>query len=238
MSKLADNNPIFLRNSHDLWKETQKVTELIKPILFYYSWQQFAAFFIYTLFKWPNPARGHGIRYLSGENPDNLREVEIEFQNKGFFRRLVDSFVILGHPTAYGSWIPITTKTEMTYLENKIGLRIPIGKIKFVEILDFEPRKFMVEFNKLYPHRYYGAHLDYLLTDFLIVFVASNIARYRPKLWNSVLEGKQEEEAKFNLSVEKAYTKFNIDLNSFLNVIWSEFCKLKSPPTPFRPPAR
>lgn len=234
--KLADNNTIFLRNSHDLWKETQNVTDLIKPILFFYSWQQFAAFFIYTLFKWPNPARGHGVHYHSGKNPDNLREVTIEFQNKGFFRRLVDSFVILGHPTAYGSSIPMPAKTEMTYRENQIGLKIPIGKIKFVKILDFKPSEFNREFKKKFPRKYYGAHIDVLLTDFLIVFVASNIARYRPKLWNSILEGKQEEEAKFKLRVEGAYKRFNTGLISFFTTVWKEFKNLKSGSTPFSRP--
>ena len=233
LNKLADDNRIFLKNSHQLWMETQKVSDLIKPILFYYSWQQFAAFFIYSLLKWPNPPMGHGVQYGSGKDPDNLQEVTIELREAGFFKRLVDSFVILGYPTAYGSWIPLRAHT---YRKNEIETKIPTGKNKFVEILDFDSKIFATSLNEQFPNNSYVRHVDVLLTDFLIVFVASNIARYRPKLWINVLEGIGEDEAKFKLKVEKAYNDFNIDLISFLNEVKNQLWKWKSGTTPFYPP--
>ena len=64
LEKLANQNTSFLNNSYELRQETIRVTDSIKPILSYYSWQQFFAFFIYTLFKWPMHSGGHGLHCI------------------------------------------------------------------------------------------------------------------------------------------------------------------------------
>lgn len=224
VDSLADHNRIFLTNSYGLWEEALEVSQSIKPILFYYSWQQFAAFFVYTLFKWPNPAKGHGIRCDYVQDPDDFKQITVDFTNKGFFRRLVDSYVILGRPTAYSPWIPFPkSDTELEYEESKIPKRIQLGKIKLAEILSFDSKEFAKEFKNEYPKRAnYGVNLDDLLTDLVFVFAASNIARYRPKIWSNVLDGQSKEEAKFRMKVEKAYERFYVGVNCFLNTVWGE----------------
>lgn len=229
LEELSYQNTIFLRNSFELWEWTQRVTDFIKPILFYYSWQQFNAFFIYTLFKWPRPSRGHGVACtFGGLKPSEIEEIKVEFRKMGSFRRLVDTFVVLGNPTAYGPWIPLGKKQGLIFKENKIDSRISIDKMKLVNILEFDPQKFYEKFKSMYPNRHYGFHIDVLLTDFLLVFIASNIARYRPQLWNNVLDGKGKIEAEFNLRVKKAYRNFADSHSCLLDQVWSEFRKWKS----------
>ena len=226
LDELSYQNTRFLKNSFELWEWTQKVTDFIKPILFYYSWQQFSAFFIYTLFKWPSPSRGHGVACTFGESGE-IEEIKIEFRKMGFFRRLVDTFVVLGNPTAYGSWIPLGAKQGLIFKENRIDSGISIDKMKLVNILDFDPQKFYSKFKSMYPNKYYGPHVDVLLTDFLLIFIASNIARYRPQLWNNVLDGKGKIEAEFNLRAKKAYRNYAGSHNCLLDQVWSEFLKWK-----------
>lgn len=224
LEKLAYQNTIFLKNSLELWQEAQKVTDSIRPILIYYSWQQFSAFFIYTLFKWPMPSQGHGVLPILSEE---IGEVQIEFRETGFFRRLVDTFVVLGHPTAYAAWIPLGSRQGLVFVENQIDSRIPIGRGKLVSILDSDARGFEKDFKSKFPNRYYGSHVDNLLTDFLVVFLASSFARYRPQLWNDVLDGKGEIESKFNLRAKNAYRNYDETHNCLLDQVWSEFLKWK-----------
>jgi len=218
---LVRQNTIFLRNSSEFWEAAQKVTEFIKPVLYHYSFQQFGSFFIYTMFKWPMPSSGHGIKCRLG---DNIGEVEVKFTETGFFKRLLDTFIVLGRPSAYGSYIPINSKEGITFSENTIPLRIPTGRVKLTQILDFKPLSFAKEFELMHPNAHYDRGLDYRLTDFLVIFIASNIARYRPNLWRMIMGGSSETEARFNQRVYTAYVNY-ID---FLECVWQEFEKWKS----------
>jgi len=218
---LVSQNTILLRNSSEFWEAAQKVTEFIKPVLYHYSFQQFGAFFIYTMFRWPMPSSGHGINCALA---DNIEEVEVEFREIGFFKRLLDTFVVLGRPSAYGSCIPLGTKEGITFETNTIPLRIPTDRAKLTEILDFKPLSFAKEFKLMYPNALYDRGLDYRLTDFVVVFIASNIARYRPNLWRMIMNGRSKTEARFNLRVKTAYINY-VDL---LKCIQLEFLKWKS----------
>ena len=218
---LVRQNTIFLRNSSEFWEAAQEVTEFIKPVLYHYSFQQFGAFFVYTMFKWPMPSSGHGIRCQLSEN---IEEIGVEFRATGFFKRLLDTFIVLGRPTAYGSWIPLGSKEGVVFKENTIPLRIPTDRVKLTEILDFKPLSFAKAFKSMHPNAHYDRGLDYRLTDYLVIFIASNIARYRPNLWRMIISGRSKTEARFNLRVKTAYVNY-VD---FLECIWLEFEKWKS----------
>ena len=219
---LVRQNTIFLRNSHEFWKAAQEVTEFIRPVLYHYSFQQFNAFFIYTMFKWPMLSRGHGVRCLLS---DDLSETKIVFRETGFFKRLLDTFIVLGRPTAYGPWIPIGSQEGTVFRDNTVDLRMPTDKVKLTDLLDFKPHDFMKKFAETYPDAYYDRGLDYRLTDYLVVFIASNTARYRPSLWREVIYGSGEIEARFNQRLRTAYVNYEIE---YLETVHSEFEKWRS----------
>lgn len=220
--KLVQQNTIFLRNSHEFWKEAQEVTEFIKPILYHYSFQQFSAFFIYTMFKWPMFSSGRGINCPI---KDNIEEIQIEFRETGFFRRLLDTFIVLGRPTAYGSWISLWSQGGIVFSENTVDFRMPTDKVMLVDLLDFKPHDFMKKIEEKYPNAHYDRGVDYRLTDYLVVFIASNIARYRPSLWRKIIYGSGEIEARFNQRLRTAYINYEMD---YLNTIWLELTKWAS----------
>ncbi len=219
---LVRQNTIFLRNSHEFWKEAQEVTEFIRPVLYHYSFQQFSAFFIYTMFKWPMLSSGHGIRCLLS---NDLSETKIEFKVTGFFKRLLDTFIVLGRPTAYGPWIPLWSQEGIVFCDNIVDLRMPTDKVKLVDLLDFKPHDFMKKIGEKYPNAHYDRGLDYRLTDYLVVFIASNIARYRPSLWRKIIYGSGEIEAHFNQRLRTAYINYEIE---YLDTIRLELTKWAS----------
>lgn len=214
---LVRQNTIFLRNSHEFWEQSQEVTEFLKPILYYYSYQQFSAFFIYTMFKWPMRSSGHGIS--CSLNAD-MEEIAVEFRDTGFFKRLVDTLIVLGNPTAYGSWIPFGSGEGVVFRENNVDLRMPTDKVNLVDILDFKPFAFAEEFKSKYPNAHYDRGLDYRLTDYLVVFIASNIARYRPALWRTIIDGRGEIESRFNQKIRTAYINYAEGVRSYLHDFW------------------
>jgi hypothetical protein len=60
-----------------------------------------------------------------------------------------------------------------------------------------------------------------IVQSYLILFVASSIARYRPILWASILSGDTKEKADFALSYRDAlleYAQFGVNSASFLQL--------------------
>jgi hypothetical protein len=222
---LVHQNTILLKNAHEFWQKSQEVTEFIKPILCHYSFQQFSAFFIYSMFKWPMRSSGHGMSCLLNKG---IPEIMVYFKEKGFFKRLIDTFIILGYPTAYGSWIPFVSKDGVSFKENNVSLRMPTGRISVIDILDFKPFVFKKEFEAKYPDAFYDRGLDYRLTDYLVVFIASNIARYRPSLWRTIIDGRGEIESHFNQRIRTAYTNYAEGVRSYLYDFWLILAKWSS----------
>ena len=105
------------------------------------------------------PSQGHGVSPILSEE---IGEVQIEFRERGFFRRLVDTLVLLGHPTAYAAWIPLGSRQGLIFVENKIDSRVPIARVKLVSILDSDSREFDKDFRLKLSNRYYGCHVDNL----------------------------------------------------------------------------
>ena len=60
-----------------------------------------------------------------------------------------------------------------------------------------------------------------IMQSYLVLFVASSIARYRPILWASILSGDTDEKAAFALSYRDAllkYAQFGSNSTSFLHL--------------------
>jgi hypothetical protein len=79
-----------------------------------------------------------------------------------------------------------------------------------------------------YPKAHYDRGLDHRLTDYLVVFIASNIARYRPALWRAIVDGSGEIESRFNQRVKTAYVNYAKGVRSYLNDFWLILATWKS----------
>jgi len=222
---LSLQNSIFLKNAKELWNESKRVSDRVRPILAYYAHQQYAAFFIYTLFRYPitSASVGHGlsIEWGEGKKP-SVSGIKVKLLENGFFRRLVDTFTIIGTPTAYGSWLPF----EGNFCENSLDSRLKVGeKIGLPSIMNFSSDNFIKEYTAKFSIA--GPYIDRLLTNFVLLFVASNIARYRPQLWGQVLAGTYEDDAKFNKIIKIVYDRIffsdSAKFDTFHCEVWRQF---------------
>jgi len=95
-----------------------------------------------------------------------------------------------------------------------------------LSMMDFDSKDFGEEFHSKFPEQ--GAYPD---THVLLLFVASNIARYRPQLWERILEGICENDAKFNKRMKRVYDMIFVGekhdyYRTFHYQIWAEFLRL------------
>jgi hypothetical protein len=87
-------------------------------------------------------------------------------------------------------------------------------EMKLSEILEFDVSEFCGEVNQrcaklvLPPFGSFMRYINEELHGYILVFVASNIARYRPALWQNVVEGSGEIAVKMNHSVTNAYSHY------------------------------
>jgi len=177
---------------------------------------------------------GHGlsIDWGTGKN-QSINSIKIELHDKGFFHRLVDTFTILGHALAYSSWLPIHQKDrQVVFVKNSLESRIKTRKIGLPSLIEWNSKDFSIEFPSKFPEEgVHSAQFDGLLTDFLLLFTASTIARYRPQLWGEILDGNDEDAAKFNKRIKRVYDMISVrnDTYSYLTFhyqVWAEFIRL------------
>jgi hypothetical protein len=138
---------------------------------------------------------------------------------------LLDTFIVLGRPTAYGPWIPLGSQEGIVFCDNTVDLRMSTDEVMLVDLLDFKPHDFMKKIEEKYPNAHYDRGVDYRLTDYLVVFIASNIARYRPSLWRKIIYGSGEIESRFNQRLRTAYINYEME---YLDTIRLELAKWAS----------
>ena len=204
-------NVSHLQNALEFVRYACSSPESIQPILFYYSWLFFAAFFANSLFRWESHERGHG---MSVEHLDSLKDVEVRFRNDGALWRLVDCLTVLGIPTICGRLLPIPKNSCLEYEETNDLSHHMRDSTKLSEILQFNVKAFCADVNQrcdklgLPTFGPFMRHINEELRGYILVFVASNIARYRPLLWRTVVEGSDEMAAKMNDEVNDAYSHY------------------------------
>lgn len=154
----------FLRHAEKFKSLADEDTELgIAPILYYYSATFLNSFFSEMLFDYGKPT-GHGITMAWG---NSLDQTGVKVQTKGQFIRLVDSYVLLD------------IDHYLSQFDAEGGSQGP-GLPQVIMLKDFE--KIRLENQNL-------AIRDKL--DYLLLFLSSSVARYRPKLWSEILRAEK-----------------------------------------------
>jgi len=199
----------YLKNALEFLQYSCEGSKSIQPILFHYSWQFFVAFFTNSLFQWASAPTGHGIHTTK---LDALPDLRISFDGGGSFGKLVDCLTVLGIPTFRSLWLPIPENKSLRFEANDLHNRLPCKKkVCLPELLDFDVDAFCREVEAKYQSSGYATNMEvrYIneeVLGYIIVFVASNIARYRPALWHKVIEGTDELATKMNHSVMDSYS--------------------------------
>lgn len=215
----TDHNISLLKNAIELFRIATDTTDAVAPILYHYSWHCFNSFLSYSFFRWvPKHADSHGIRISKWSN--NIEEIEIQFTKRGgsIFQRLIDTWALLGRCVAFSPFFAIYKNDEIIFIPNNHCLiddsyRLTVKKLLSLDTKDFVTKiRAEIPFNKIIrpkpPRTIFLEDVIVLPTNFiknyLILFIASSLARYRPVLWNSVLIGETYEQSKFALSSRRA----------------------------------
>lgn len=207
--KIKSRNIALLKNAIQLWKDAFDTSESIAPVLFHYSVHCFTAFFIYSFFRWdPEHAKSHGIRISRWD--ENILDIQI--LNKGLFQRLVDTWILLGATPMFSPLLGVYEGEEIHYVENDNYLLKNDNRITLRNLLEMDFEKMVHQIisnqkNKItrvpsLNELLIGPNED--LRNYLILFTASSIARYRPLIWESILLGHTKEQSDFGIKTTGA----------------------------------
>jgi hypothetical protein len=207
-------NTTYLKNALEFLNFGYTSPKEIKPILFFYSWNFFLAFFKYSLFKWGSSASSHGMSVIIN---DDLNDLKIKFSRKstGTFQRLMDCLTVLGIPTICNKWLPIPKRKSLSYMKNDLKNSFS-SKDEFLltdfmkfGILDFE-QEINQKYGKLGFNKFDESMrcINEEILSYILVFIASNVARYKPSLWRIVMEGGNELSYNFQKKIEVAYLNY------------------------------
>jgi len=216
-SEVPEQNVALLKNAIELWKTATKTTDAIAPILSHYSWHCFNSFFVYTFFKWkPQHSKSHGIIV---KLDDELSEIKIRISRSGLFQRLVDTWTIIGASLAFSRFLPIVKNHTVEFIPNEGYLPGESDELSPEKLMRFKPEE--------YEKSLYATHRKDLLScssfmansvslpntcfrSYLLLFIASSIARYRPVLWKTILSGRGELESSFALDSSEALLNYTL----------------------------
>jgi len=101
---------------------------------------------------------------------------------------------------------------SLRFEPNDLHNRLP-RKVSLSQVLDFNVDAFYRDVEARYQSSGFHPnmdvrHINKQILGYIIVFAASNIARYRPALWHKVIEGTDELAAKMNRSVMDSYSHY------------------------------
>ena len=218
-SELLDQNISLLRDAMEFYRMTATASEYVSPILYHYSWHCFNSFINYSFFTWEQPhASSHGVIISRWNN--NINDIELQFVKKeksGIFQRAAETWTLIGTYNPFTTHIPIFDEdNKIVFIPNEDYLLSSSRSIKLKNLLEYDS----IGFEKRLYEKYSGKLINNLsvinwcflptdnLINYLIIFVASNIARYRPSLWNKILLGETKEQSDFALKVRKAAIEY------------------------------
>jgi len=233
--EITEQNVALLKNAIELWRTASQTSDAIAPMLYHYSWHCFNSFFAYTFFRWePLHSASHGINVPSETLSENIEEIRIRFRNetvksetRGLFQRLIDTWTLLGASVAFSIYLPIFEDDQINFEPNKLYLLSKSNYLTLGQLLSFDPvkdyeRKYWKTYGreKLLQNSSLSNSMNLptnILKSYLVIFVASSLARYRPILWSSILIGAKPNQTTFALYSRKALLDYALYNNLVSN---------------------
>lgn len=168
------DNVTRLKNALQLKNLGDSASPELKPIMYYYSCEQFMNFFVNSIVKIPSPKNNHGIS-ISPEK--NILETRIIMRPSGFFSRLVDVYTIFNENSIFS---PL--KSEYSQDDRKF-----IYDVNSHDFALTKEIKFTLDDLLKLDLKYDIISSD--LRNIIILYVASHFARYTPSSWKGILDG-------------------------------------------------
>lgn len=200
---------IFLKNSKEFFKFGKIASSDTAPIFYYYSISYLFSFLLYSLVYFNKPKPHHGI-YVNTDN--GISSIRYNYNIRGgFFERVVHILSMLDYPSSFSSFISsIDNDDQRILVPQNTDISISNEKSLLLDkLLEYDS---CTDYNKLgHDITYRIPELRYektsaILRDFILIFVASAIARYKPALWRDIYSG---ENSKLIFHFEKSFNNIN-----------------------------
>jgi hypothetical protein len=223
--KVAEQNVALLKNAIELWRTATKTSDAIAPILSHYSWHCFNSFLVYSFFQWvPQHSKSHGVNIRLS---DDLTGIRIQILKSGLFQRLVDTWTLIGASLAFSRFLPIVKNDTIHFIPNNRYLPSKSDELSLGQLMKFSPIEFEKELKPdqrdhmvVCPFIANSVNLpNAFLQSYLVLFVASSIARYRPTLWHSILSGESKVQSDFALDSSGAVQNYTLGRREGLGLV-------------------
>lgn len=200
---------IFLKNAKEFFEAGKIASHDTKPIFYYYSISYLFAFLLHSVVDFDKPKLHHGI-YVNTNN--GIHSVRFNYNiYGGFFERVVHTLGMLDYPSSFSSFISdfdddgqrilISQKTDIS-ISNKNAILLD-KLLEHDSDKDYANLELKIRSRALYL-RY--EKTSAILKDFILIFIASVIARYSPALWRNIYSG---EDSKLIFHFEKSFNNIN-----------------------------
>lgn len=183
---------IFLKNAKEFFDAGKIASYDTKPIFYYYSISYLFSFLLRSLVDFDKPKHHHGI-FINTDN--GIDKIGFKYNMRGgLFVRVVQMLSMLDYPSSFSSHISNSDDKNQRILRlQKTDISISNTNLILLDTLlghDFEKDYGNLELKPLF----YRMHPRYkktsaILRDFILIFVASAIARYNPALWRNIYSG-------------------------------------------------
>jgi hypothetical protein len=162
---------------------------------------------------------------------DDIEKIKITMsKTDGIFQRTMDTWSCLGGNLAFSTVLPAFEENEIVFHSNQMPFFQKSNCCELGQLLSFDPHDHERPYWKKFGRKalvmnpsfnYWMGTPTRIMQSYLILFVASSIARYRPILWASILSGDTKEKAAFALFYREAllkYAEFGLNSPSFLHL--------------------
>lgn len=191
-----------LRNARVFFDQARIVSDEIRPILYYYGSTFFLEFATSVLVRRVSSSgSSHGVKVSCGSDGSDFdsdwprKQCLIESKPSGDFSFFVDALTIGGLPSFFSGFRLYRNRNDDPWMviKNPSPLFAANEKISLDKLCNFDHKKYLEdspEVNKWLEGTDSNViwKTSTLLMDFLIVFIASNLARYYIPAWRSIVE--------------------------------------------------
>lgn len=212
---------IFLKNAKEFFEAGKIASSDTNPIFYYYSISYLFSFLLHSLVDFDKPKLHHGI-YVNTDN--GISGISYKYNMYGgFFERVVHILSMLDYPSSFSSFISgIDDNDQRILMSQKTDISISNKNALLLDKLlehdsdkDYRNLELKIGYH-IPPLRY--EKTSAILRDFILIFVASAIARYRPALWRNIYSG---EDSKLIFHFEKSFNNIN-DMIRLINDIFTQ----------------
>jgi hypothetical protein len=165
-----------------------------KPLVIHYAQQSLFGFFVYSTLSYTASSSKHGLGIVW--DPD-YHNVKVRIRKSGFFPRIIDCYSLLDADTGFAI-ASYNRKPDGTYAFVRSTNSNGFSEESALSLAQLTQRRQEIANRN-------GHHIDVI--DYLLIFIASSLARYKPFLWDKVVKGEHGTEL---VVFKKAFDRFEL----------------------------